>query len=165
VLALIGGYAGMIWLLIELLVGGFQEHAFLASLVRRLYTTEKRIRTEKDIEDDDKRELEARMLNRRPTIFSFAECWYVSIVFSCCCCFRSTSWYKQQKLKKAIYDESFERLEKEIDMLNLIQSARTVKLVASVALSKRQRGLIPYTKSYHIAEGECLPEAKSQSIG
>ena len=58
-LALMGGYAGTIWMLTSFVIGGFQSFAYEASLIRLLYTRDKRKRGQNLIEDEDKREVEA----------------------------------------------------------------------------------------------------------
>lgn len=86
-LALIGGYAGTIWMILEWFVGGFQEFAYLGSLLRQLYTTDKRKRGTNLIEDEDKREIEARVLNRVSGFFGYMEFLKAKYTVMCCCCF------------------------------------------------------------------------------
>ena len=70
-LAPMGGYAGTIWMLIGFAVGGFQSFAYESSLLRLLFTRDKRKRGRNMIEEDDKREMEACILNKEPNSFSY----------------------------------------------------------------------------------------------
>ena len=96
-LALMGGYAGTIWMLIGFALGGFQSFAYEASLLRLLYTRDRRKRGKNLIEEEDRREVEACILNRVPNTFSFFEFLTNKFVYSCCCCFSRTQWYQQRR--------------------------------------------------------------------
>jgi hypothetical protein len=93
-LALIGGYAGTIWMIIEWLIGGFQGFAYNNSLLRKLYTTDRRRRGRNLIEDDDTKELEARLANRTDAIFSYLDFLKTKYTVMCCCCFKWTRCYR-----------------------------------------------------------------------
>jgi hypothetical protein len=52
-LALMGGYAGTIWLVIGFFIGGFQSFAYYASMLRQLYTKDRMRRGENLIKLQD----------------------------------------------------------------------------------------------------------------
>jgi hypothetical protein len=149
-LALMGGYAGTIWMLIGFAVGGFQSFAYEASLLRLLFTRDKRKRKQHLIEEDDKREVEACILNREPNSFSYMDFLTNKFVATFCCCFSRTQWYKERLSKRKSQEEAFDRLSSEIDILNFIKASRTLKLLTSVMLRKNQRQLVPYFSRYHL---------------
>ena len=166
-LALMGGYAGTIWMLIGFAVGGFQSFAYEASLLSLLFTRDKRKRGRNLIEEDDKREAEACILNREPNSFSYMDYLVNKFVTSCCCCLSRSQWFKERLSKRKAQTEAFDRLSSEIDILNFIKASRTLKLLTSVMLRKNQRQLIPYFRNYHIdPENLTLPEpSPPKSVG
>jgi hypothetical protein len=135
-LALMGGYAGTIWMLIGFAVGGFQSFAYESSLLRLLFTRDKRKRGRNMIEEDDKREMEACILNKEPNSFSYMNYLMNKFVSTFCCCCSRTQWYKERLSKRKAQAEAFDRLSNEIDILNFIKASRTLKLLTSVMLRK-----------------------------
>jgi hypothetical protein len=113
-----------------------------------LYTTDKQRRDKKL--NEDKQEIEARVLNRVSAFFPYMEHLRDKWLSILCCCFKCTDWYKHRKRKYAGHQEAFNRLGQEIDILNLIKTNRQTKLLTSVMLRSHQRQLVQYFKNYHI---------------
>jgi len=161
-LALVGGYAGTVWLIIYFFIGSFQTFSYHASLTRKLYTRDHFEKVASRVEEeDDAKEIGSRINIRKQDIFHYFEYLYTKLVSSCCCCLKRTEWYKFRKLRAEAHAEVFERLSNEIDIFNFIQASRALKLMTSTLLRTNQRHLIKYFKQYHISYDKLkLPEQK-----
>jgi hypothetical protein len=119
-LALMGGYAGTVWLVIGFFIAGFQDFAYYASMIRRLYTKDRMRRGENLIKLKDKNEIEARVLNRIPGTFNYLEFWTAKWTMLLCCCFKSAPCYQKRAKDRELHAAAFGRIEQEIDILNFI---------------------------------------------
>ena len=62
-MALIGGYAGIIWALLGTFIGFYQTYAYDMSLLRLLYTTNKKKREFFEVQEDDRQEVDSIVKN------------------------------------------------------------------------------------------------------
>lgn len=92
-----GGYAGTVWLVIGFFIGGFQDFAYYASFLRKLYTKDRMRRGENLIKLHDKKEIEARVLNRVSGFFPYLEFFVAKWTMRLCCCFKQTQFYKRRE--------------------------------------------------------------------
>lgn len=146
-----GGYASVIWVIIQFFVSSFQNFAYQASLTRKLYTRDvKKKKLARVEEENDIKEIGSRIGIRKQDIFHYVEFIYTKLVSSCCCCLKRTEWYQYRKLRAEAHAEVFDRLSKEIDILNFIQASRSLRLMTSTLLRTNQRHLIKFFKQYHI---------------
>lgn len=109
-LAVIGGYAGIIWQIINFLIGGYQDFKFEMSLMRSLYTRDKKRRKENQIEEDHEMEIKAQILNRKPHHFTFVERLNTKLISTFCCCFYPLKCYKDRHKREVAHDQARDRL-------------------------------------------------------
>ena len=99
ILAYIGGYAALVWAVIEGIVGGYQSFRYESHLMQSMYTEEKKDRwdeeEESDEEDrsneeesDEEDEIKEIIRNRKPYHYYFTEVFKARLIYYFCCCFK-----------------------------------------------------------------------------
>ncbi len=92
-----------------------------------------------------------RVINRsKLQDFSFWQRLVTNIVLTFCCCCSDKDCYKRRKKRNEAHTQMLERLSSEVDILNFIQTSRTLRLMTSIMLRPNQRQLVPYFRSYQI---------------
>lgn len=91
-LALLGGYAAVVWFLLQLTVSSYQDFAYKHSLLKLLYTRKRPSCRHNDY-DDDTAEVQEHVKHREPMKFSYFDYLSAKLVSSCCRCFRQKDWY------------------------------------------------------------------------
>lgn len=87
VFASIGGMAGFIYAITQILIGTYQNFAFENSLLKRLYTLDKgNLKRGEYSTAESEKELEEAILSRAPFIYSYWEYWSTRTIELCCCC-------------------------------------------------------------------------------
>ena len=161
----LGGFFGVMYGLIQLVIGGFEEFAYESSLRRRLYTQNKKPPRSDQVYEKDEYEQEVAdtILNRRQLEYYYWEHLLTSCMLFCCWCssVQSKDWYKRHKLRNELFEEANDRLEGETDILHFIRTSRILNFITLYSLRRNQRQLVQYFKAYHLDEDELeLPPEK-----
>jgi hypothetical protein len=83
-LALVGGYAGTVWMIISCLCGGYSDFSYSNALVRDFVKRRKKNRENQVMENDEN--LEKAILNTEPINFNYwtYQLARLTVCFSCC---------------------------------------------------------------------------------
>lgn len=134
-LALVGGYAGTIWLIIGCIFGGFANFAYQNSLVREFVKK----RTQTSQVDEEEKENANNLKNivdtTKPVVFSYASYLTAKWASSCfCCCFRGISCMKKALRQKNLHDKAMNKISNEIDIRGFIKASRVSHLMTKMFL-------------------------------
>ena len=91
-IALLGGYAALVWQVIGLLVGWYQDFSYNNSLALQLYMKDKpRGKTESD--EGIQAKIESALLNRMPHNYCMLSAVKSILMQGFCCCMKGKGWY------------------------------------------------------------------------
>lgn len=109
----------MVWGVLAILLGDYQQFTLDKSLLKRLYTEDKELIEE---EPDDKKELVSRILNRKKFRYSYCELIKLKLMklFCCCNCCKKSFYYDKRMKRFESYQKVKETLTEEMDLLKLI---------------------------------------------
>ena len=154
ILATTGGQASGIIGIISVLIGSYQAFAYNKSTIKLFYTDDEEVNLIINEKSDDglteiRRDVNYKMrkqIARESSNFSMGFCLYQCIwVLSnmCCCltkycgCENEGSWYSTQRLKKKRLELAIQKVQKELSVLDYLQTMRTTKLAFKTWLSRR----------------------------
>ena len=96
-MALLGGYATIIWQILGLLVGWHQDFSYNNALGLQLFTREKRGQGSKEADATSTSKAEAAVLNREPHDWCVIRAGAGALMPYLCCCLNKTRWYQERK--------------------------------------------------------------------
>jgi G:T/U-mismatch repair DNA glycosylase len=133
-LALVGGYAGTVWLLIACACGGFAQFAYQNSLVREFI--KKRRRTDQVAvaeEEEMSNDIEQVINSTEPVIFSYAQSIIAQAASIWCFC-KETAWMRRQIRQNRLHTKAFDEISKEIDITRFIRASRASRVMTKMFL-------------------------------
>ena len=144
-LGLVGGLSGIIWSVMAMVLGGYQEFKFENSLIGQVYPTSPSATNCSSNERDAKRAIMRTVSERGKYWYNYPEFMLVSFLSSCCCCFckeKPGSWYEEKMARKRRHEAASEKLANEIDIVKLLYVQRVGQFIAKLILNKHQRALV-----------------------
>ena len=98
-LGVIGGFTGLIWDLLDYLLGGYQSFRFTSSLIGEIYSTtaSERMRSgaEPDNGDDAMADFHKSLETHSQYQYLYGEYVFASWMKALCCCFKQKPWYRK----------------------------------------------------------------------
>ena len=141
-----------------MIFGGYESFKFENSLIGAVYPT-----SPQDFQEDNdeagpqserkaKQEMMRTVAERGRYWYTYQEYMFVWLLKTCCCCFCSanSSWYKRRLEKYERHEQASEKLQHEIDIINLLYVQRIGKFIAKLILKKHQRALVTSFKKYQV---------------
>ena len=133
VLGLVGGLAGVVWSVLNYLLGDYEQFKYENSLIGKIYPTSPKVQDD-DGDDNgnklnDEREAKDAMLRivaeRGKYFYNYSEYWFAGFLrFFCSCCCKNKPWYKRQMEKMERHEAASEKLSEEIDIIKFIYVLR-----------------------------------------
>ena len=89
-MAFVGGYMGLLWTIVGILIGFYQDFHFVHDLTKSLYNEEKGPLGVDEHDSDDGKEVHAYLKNQKTPEYIFRNYACDSVLSSClCCCFKN----------------------------------------------------------------------------
>ena len=151
VLASLGGYFGLVYGLFSIFTVTQKRFTLDNLIIKQIYHQDGRDgRQGKEPFFEDKTGLiRHRFENKQDVETMTFSAWITYNVIICCCkCFKRQAWYRKMKVKLDIMAEMRNRLNLELDIIQLIKSARYSRVVTKLKIKKLQRTLIGSFKNY-----------------
>lgn len=150
VLGLVGGLSGIIWGLLALLFGGYEQFKLENALIANVFHTAQDSQDDQDSDSDDDNDVAKKVLIRkvsRQGSYSYGYLEYVVtriLSLFCWCCRRSTacSCLLRRLLRLERYREAVEKLTDEMDVVNFLAATRIGTFLATQKLESHQRDLV-----------------------
>lgn len=156
-LALIGGFIGVVTRLTGYAIGGYQTFVIDKSMIKKLYskkdkkTLRGRTRTQSVINLDKKQDkVKDAIQNRSIFSYNYRSALKTDIkrqlywLCCCCCCRRPLRITKDE----FYYKNGLKKLYTEIDLLEVVKQIRILKFMAMLELNQGQRELVKFVKPY-----------------
>ena len=136
----IGGYMHLVILFFSQLTIYMNYFNMNMSFIKQMYSTDGRDQAgEADVNGDPKGLVERRLQNRKPFLWSFRGYLSAKFLRCCCCCFKSRKCFKRRNKTLVRFYELRERLNHEIDILEIARILRETRLISQVVLHKLTR--------------------------
>ena len=154
VLGLVGGFTGLLWSALAILLGGYETFKLENSLIGAVYPTS----PQKD-EYDDQTEQSAKIdmmtivAERGKYFYNYSE-YLLSLIlrfFCCCCASNKDGCLKRRMAKLERHEAASERLANEIDIVKLLYLQRISTFLSKLMLKKHQRALVTNFKSFQLS--------------
>ena len=147
ILGLVGGFTAIIWLLLGIIIGPYEEFKFNNSLIGSIYpTSPQRDEDEPPIDNrkDAHQALEGTVVERGKFWYRYSEyfCTWFLRCFICCAKCKDSRWWKNRDFRYKRYEKAVENLKKEIDILKHIGNQRSSEFISKLILRKHQRALV-----------------------
>lgn len=157
-MALVGGYAALIWQILSILLSWYQDFSYTNYLTMQLYTSDKRRGTgseqlvpEADGEKESAiSEAEAAILSREPHDYCVYRRTYSRLLRCFCCCMKGRAFYDRVVRNDDMNSEIEDGLATNMDIIELLQWFRIFKLVSVLTLRKNQAQLVKYFRDYSL---------------
>jgi hypothetical protein len=132
-LALVGGYAGTVWLLIACACGGFAQFAYQNSLVRKFIKKRRRTDQVAVAEEEMSIDIEQVINSTEPVIFTYAQSIIAQAASIWCFC-KNTAWMRRQIRQNRLHTKAFDEISKEIDITRFIRASRASRVMTKMFL-------------------------------
>ena len=158
VLGLVGGLAGVVWSVLNYLLGDYEQFKYENSLIGKIYPTSPKVHDESDDVDgnkiSDERQAKDAMLRivaeRGKYFYNYSEYWLAGALNYCGCCCKNKPWYKRNMEKLKRHESASEMLSEEVDIIKFIYVLRVGQFLSKLILNKSQRALVTSFKKYQI---------------
>ena len=130
VLGTVGGFVGLIWGALALVLGGYESFKLENSLIGAVYPTSPQGREDSDSDSDSsddkndmsegqaKRMMLQTVAERGKYHYNYSEFFITSLLNSFCCCFVSRSkWFKKRMKRVKRHEDACDRLVNEVDIV------------------------------------------------
>ena len=144
VLGLVGGFTGLLWAALSILLGGYETFKLENSLIGAVYPTSPTNDDDKGVEATPINEQEARrammltVAERGKYFYDYSEYLLALVLrfFCFCSCSLAGAWHKKRVSKLERHEKASERLANEIDIVKLLYLQRIGSFLAKLMLKK-----------------------------
>lgn len=167
-LALVGGYAALIWQILSVLLSWYQDFSYTNTLTMQLYTADKRSAETRQSSDDEKQspvtEAETAILNRMPHDYCIFRRTTSRLLRYFCCCLRGRPYYDKMTKNDEMNTEIEDGLAANMDIIDILRWFRIFKLVSILTLRKNQAQLVKYFRDYSLQENSSCGRKIESSV-
>jgi hypothetical protein len=121
ILGIIGGFAGLVWSLLNLCIGSCQTFRLETHLLKSFYSADSCIK-ENNIEPNDRveKDITAELKDRTNYVYSYWSYFLACSLKKGCCCCRRYKCCRQHEKRYDFHAENVERMNSELDIVGLV---------------------------------------------
>ena len=152
ILGFIGGMSEVIWIIVSFLLGSYLNFHYESSMIRNFYGSSK-VHLGSDVPEDEgsaKDNVKKSIETRKKYNYSYAE--YLTTKFMKACCLnKCISAEAASRFER--HADTTERLEEELNFIQLVRNLRVFRFMSRLMLRKYQRVLVQSFRKYQVEGG------------
>ena len=135
VIGSIGGFSGMIWSAVLIIIGPYEAFTYTASQVSEIYPINRRQIGHQNV-NDAKNDLKESLDTLGRYHYTFLEMIFASVIKKFCCFFKKFKCYKKRNARLSRHQAAEERLSKELDVFSVLKLLRLTEFISMVRLKR-----------------------------